>query len=176
MRVIYQQHGMCSYFINDGSVLKYRKKEVRIFQNWQALPQTLRPSTFLQAARLPLSKRSPPTSKNVFSEIDSFFIAFWIPSVTRMTPQKGLVAAHFQKRWKGAVASHACVFRYVCLMVVLEQRDSVLVCSTPGMLALRSLTEPPGAAPRLVLLILMIFSPFHTLWFLGGQQPQPGCF
>lgn len=44
--------------------------------------------------------------------------------------------AHFQKPLKCAVIGHACVFRYVCLLAVLEQRgSSALVCSTPCMLA-----------------------------------------
>lgn len=78
------------------------------------------------------------------------------------------VTSHFQKPSKGAVAVYACVFRYICPTAILQQRNSVLVCSTPCMLALCSLMEPWGAPPRLVLLILMIFSPFHTLWFLRG--------
>lgn len=74
--VMDNQHGMCNYFINDGTVLKPRKKEVGIFQKCQALRQTLHSSRFLQATGVPLSKRSPLTSENVVSEKVSFFIAF----------------------------------------------------------------------------------------------------
>jgi len=38
---------MCNYFIRNGSVEIPRKKEVRIFQKLQALPQTLHPFFFV---------------------------------------------------------------------------------------------------------------------------------
>lgn len=96
-----------------------------------------------------------------------------------MNLQKGLAIAHSQKPAKMQELVMPVVSGYVCLRIILKQMDSARVCSVPCVLGSCSLMEPWGAPPRPVLLILMIFFPFHTLWFLGVQWsllPQPGCF
>lgn len=156
---------MCNYFIYDGSVSKPRKKEFRIFQKWQALPETLHTSIFLQAARLPLSKSSAPTSKNCLR--DSLLDTLSCQN----DPTE--VIAHFQKPSEGAVTGHASVFRYTCLMAVLEQRDSVLVCSTPGIV----LTDGAlGCSSKAGTININDFLPLPHSVVPGGQHPQPGCF